>query len=336
MDPWRRNLNRLNSSRQPSQGWQVRRADAAKWGKITLLCAAAVAIWLMLQNRPVRLDGSAPAVTGADAGIDDTGNGEMRTDGATARTEGEGLFQQERYAEALPLLLPLAEAGNSDAQCMVGKILAEGRGGVGVDLIEGAKWLDLCLRDPDGLNRSDEEASELMDRLIATAGWDIVGEGKYRAFQWQQAASNTELGEPGSASELVLRDLAALDADGAFALGADLNAGRNMPVDYAKALQAFKHASELGLKEATFNVGLAYYVGKGVKADPGEARKWLDRAADAGFAEAALLLGVMAVRGHGMTADRDLSLSYLERADELGHPDAAAIRAAVAVGLVPN
>ncbi len=314
MDRWRRNVDKLNQSR-------TKDAKVALWGKAALvLCVVGVA-WFFMHEPTQSLEerNMAPSQMATTTPDND---------------DAQRLLAENKFAEALPLLLPRADAGEVWAQCAAGKILSEGRGGAEVDRIEGSKWLDLCIRDPaKNPETADDEAREMLDRLISDAGWDVVGEGKHRAFQWQQASWNTEAGEPGSASELVLRDLPNLSAAEAFELGADLNNGYSLPVDFAKALEAFKHAADGGIEEAMYNVGLAYYVGKGAKSDPFEAKRWLDRAADAGFAHAALLLGVMAARGHGMPASADTALAYLDRADELGDSDARKIREAVAAGV---
>lgn len=39
-------------------------------------------------------------------------------------------YQRQQYAEALPKLLPVAESGNAEAQCMVGTIYQHGYGGL--------------------------------------------------------------------------------------------------------------------------------------------------------------------------------------------------------------
>jgi TPR repeat protein len=317
VDPWRRKITRLNQSR-------ISDARVATLGKAALALGIGGVIWFTLQDRTETLeerDQMTPAATVASAEGDDA----------------RRLLARDQFADALPLLLPLADKGAVWTQCAAGKILAEGRGGVDIDLVEGSKWLDLCVRDPAmDPEKSDDEAAEMLDRLIKEAGWDIVGEGKYRAFQWQQAFYNTRKGEPGSAAEAVLRDLPNLSAEEAFELGVDLNNGHTLPVDFAKALEAFKHAADGGLKEAMFNVGLSYYVGKGVKPNPAEAKRWLDKAADAGFAKAAMMLGLMAVRGHGMKPSVDAALAYLDRADALGDPQARLLREAVAAGVVPK
>lgn len=314
MDPWRRNLNHIDRSRRSA-------ANVVLWGKIALALGIGAVLWLVVQVRTQVLEEPTMAP-------------ELNVSATPEMDDARRLLDQGRFADALPLLLPLADTGLVWAQCAAGKILAEGRGGVDVDLVEGSKWLDLCVRDPaQNPETADDEAGALLDRLITEVGWDIVGEGKYRAFQWQQASWNAEAGEPGSASELVLRDLPDLNAEEAFELGAALNTGDKLPVDFAKALEAFKYAADGGLKEAMFNVGLSYYVGKGVKPDPVEAKRWLDKAADAGFAKAAVMLGVMAVRGHGMKPSVDTALAYLDRADELGDPQAHLLRKAVAAGV---
>jgi TPR repeat protein len=313
----------MNESERPR--WPARAHDPAiaKWGKAALVGAAVAAVWFLLRDDTLRLDAGETAVPVPSLATD-----------STMTSDPYELYRRQQYEAALPLLLTQAEAGFSLAQCMAGKILAEGRGGVSPDRIEAAKWLDLCTRDTH--SEDDDEAREMLDSLIKTAGWDVVGEGKYRAFQWQQAYLNAENNEPGSASELVLRDLGAMDGDAAFALGTKLNDGNNSPVDYEKALRCFKRAAEFDVTEAHFNVAVAYYAGKGVKADPREALHWFKKAAEGGFAEAATMVGVMAARGHGMAPDIDMALTYLKRGADLGDSEAGLIRESVAAGNIPQ
>lgn len=322
MDEWRRKLTRRNRARA---GWHRPQASSMtpeKWAKIAIaLGVVIIALWFFSRESVVILrDQEMPAVS----------NGTSSDEPA----DGFQLYAQEKYGAAFRSLQPLADRGDGRAQCLVGKMLAQELGGHSVDRIEATKWLDLCIRNPDF--EGDDAARDLLDNIIQTAGWDVVGEGKYRAFQWQQADINTRNGEPGSASEFALRDLGTLGGDDAFALGADLNNGNNMPVDYEKALQCFRRAADFDIPEAAFNIGLAYYAGKGVKADPKEARHWLRIAADSGFAQAATLLGVMAARGHGTEQDIDAALAYLQLGAKLGDPDAPLLKEAVAQGSIPK
>jgi TPR repeat protein len=249
---------------------------------------------------------------------------------STSTPKMEALF----VPDSMQLLLLRAEAGDTPSQCRAGKLLAQGTGDIAADPIEASKWLDLCIRHPD--HERDDEARELMDDLIETAGWDMVGEGKYRAFQWQQRSLNAAREQAGTAGDSTLLDLAAMDGDAAFALGMKFNDGVDMPVDYEKALRCFERAAEVGIPEAAFNLGVAYYAGKGVKADPSQALDWFMEAIEGGFAKAATMMAIMAARGHGMDPDINLSLQTLKLAADLGDPQAPLIGLAIASGAIPQ
>lgn len=248
--------------------------------------------------------------------------------------DGFALYDQGKYAAALQDLLPRADQGDSRAQCLVGDMLARGPDGVAADHIEAMKWLDQCTRSVDF--DEDDSARQQIDQLIVTDGWDVVGEGKFRSFQWQQRQLNKEAGRPNGAPESVLADLPKMGGDAAFRLGAALYDGDDLPVDFEKAVPCFHRAAEFDIPEAAFNLGIAYYTGKGVKADPVTAKHWLQIAADGGFAKAATLLGVMAVRGHGSEKDVDLALAYLQQAIDLGDPDAAMLHEGISAGAEPR
>ncbi|MBK8161132.1 MAG: sel1 repeat family protein [Rhodospirillaceae bacterium] len=248
--------------------------------------------------------------------------------------DGFALYDQGRYDAALKDLLPLADQGDTRAQCLVSEILARGLGGVTPDHVEATKWLDQCIRSIDF--DEDDAARDLIDHLIVTDGWDVVGEGKFRSFQWQQRQMNNEMGRPNGAPESVLADLPTMGGDAAFRLGAALYEGDGMPVDFEKAVPCFHRAAAFNIPDAAFNLGIAYYTGKGVRADPVQARHWLQIAADGGFAKAATVLGVMAVRGHGSEKDVDLALAYLQQAIDLGDPEASMLREAISAGAEPR
>lgn len=320
MDEWRRKLERRNRARA---AWHRPPAPPVKidtWVKAALVIGAIVVVaWFMNRDSVVSLHEVESALI---------------SPAATQIPDGYELYRLEDYDQAYELLAPLAERGDGEAQCRIGKILLKGLGGHAIDQIEGIKWLDLCMRDPEV--EDDWEARDLTDDVINTVGWDVVGEGRHRAFQWQQADINSQNGEPGMASEFVLRDLETLGGEEAFALGSRLNDGLDMPVDYEKALRCFHRAAEFNVTDAIFNIGVAYYAGKGVKADPVVAKRWLQIAADGGFAKAASLLGVMAARGHGGEKDVDLALKYLQRAIELGDSDAQMLHEGISAGAEPR
>lgn len=258
------------------------------------------------------------------------------TQATTPAADGFALSDRGDYLAAAEILRPLAEGGDLRAQCRLGIALAKTAGNDRARQVEAVKWMDQCMRDPEHrYNDEDIAARELTDKFIKEVGWDVVGEGRYRSFQYQQARLNFESGAPNGASGFLLSEIPSMGGDAAFWLGVDLYDGNNMPVDYEKGFLAFQRAVEFDIPEAAFNLGLAYYVGKGTKADPVQALHWLKIAAEGGFAQAATMAGIMLARGHGAPQDIDAALAYLQRGAELGDPDAALIAAAVAEGNIP-
>lgn len=237
-------------------------------------------------------------------------------------------YGESECAQELRRLLPLAEQWDASAQFRVGQILGAGLGGVPVDLLEAAKWTDLAART------SDHAACTALQVMIDTHGWEIVGEGKRRAFRWQQELYNAEDGWPPEAPAAVLSILKDAVPKGlCFLLGADLTEGKNFPIDYEKAFRCFLFGAERdGCVHCTFNVGHAYYCGKGVKADPVRAIDWLKIASGRGYAKAAFQLAIMALRGHGMAPDKGAARSFCREAERLGHADAGKMIEAINAG----
>jgi TPR repeat protein len=323
MDDWRRKLQRMNERNSP------RSFFARHAGRTLSVGALLLTYWLVLpNNHPV----SPEEVTMPPSDAVGT-----NTPGTTPEADGFDLFARGDYLGASEILRPLAEDGDLRAQCRLGIALARIAGTDRARQVEAVKWMDQCMRDPE--HRYDEEdtvSRELTDALITQVGWDVVGEGRYRSFQFQQARLNFESGAPNGASDFLLSEIPGMGGHAAFQLGADLYNGNNMPVDYEKALLAFQRAATFGIPEAAFNVGLAYYAGKGTRADPVPALHWLKVAADGGFAQAATAAGIMLARGHGAPQDIDAALTYLRRGAALGDPDAALIAEAVAEGNIPH
>lgn len=324
MDRWRQKLTDMNARRRARVFPNILLRLSGPGPKIlgVLLVIVAVAV-LANRGTVIKLRDIEPMPNIATPAID-----------STPVIDGFALYDQGKYAAALQDLLPRADQGDSRAQCLVGDMLVRGPDGVVADHIEAMKWLDQCTRSVDF--DEDDIARQQIDQLIATDGWDIVGEGKFRSFQWQQRQLNREMGQPNGVPESVLADLPEMGGAAAFRLGAALYDGDDLPVDFEKAVPCFHRAAEFDIPEAAFNLGIAYYTGKGVKADPVTAKHWLQIAADDGFAKAATLLGIMAVRGHGSEKDVDLGLAYLQQAIDLGDPDAAMLHEGISAGAEPR
>lgn len=225
--------------------------------------------------------------------------------------------------------LPLANKWDAAAQYRVAQILGEGLGGGPADLIEAAKWIDLATR------KYHQAAAVTLQAMIDKYGWDIVGEGKRRAFRWQQEHYNAQAGWPAEAPDEILSSIADDAPTGTgLAVGIRLNDGNGLPADYEKAVRFFRFGAERdGCIECTYRIGYAYYQGKGIKADPVQAADWLKLAAKSGHREAILFLGVMAARGHGVARDTSAALYFLQQAERAGQPDAATLIRAINDGV---
>jgi uncharacterized protein len=243
---------------------------------------------------------------------------------------GIAYYRAGAYAQAFYTLLPVAQAGNGDAQCLVGGMLAAEVSGVPKNPVSAIKWLDIGIR----CAHTHDTASmrSLYADFMRKLDWRVIGLGRYRGFRWQQEFINTGNGEASEASPARLAGLADMTGPAAFELGVDLNEGQSGPTDYEKAFLCFRRAADFDMPEAVYNVALSYYAGKGVRGDAVRAIKWFQRASDLGFATAAVMLAFMSVRGHGLPVDRDAAARHFQRAIALGETNAEMMAEALAQG----
>ncbi len=87
-------------------------------------------------------------------------------------------YSHAEYAAALRLARPLAEAGNADAQYILGMAYLDGNG-LAQDLVESYKWFELVVRsgDEDAVLDRDDVAKKLKPDQLAAA--------KKRADEWK-------------------------------------------------------------------------------------------------------------------------------------------------------
>ena len=75
---------------------------------------------------------------------------------------GHAEYQQQRYSEALPKLLPVAERGNADAQTMLGTMYQMGLG-VEVDEEKAQSWYEKASRQGYGIATNNLAGMHLMN-----------------------------------------------------------------------------------------------------------------------------------------------------------------------------
>jgi TPR repeat protein len=155
--------------------------------------------------------------------------------------------QQEQLPK-LEAIRPKAEAGDPEAQRLMGAIFARGAG-VKQDYKEAAKWY----------------------RQAAEKG---------------NAAAQTALGELCEAGQGVPRNEAAAATWYRKAADQGYAPAQYAPADPAQAVKWYRAAAEQGDSLSQYNLGMRYMEAKGVAPDPVEAWKWLALAEAGGITDA--------------------------------------------------
>jgi TPR repeat protein len=186
--------------------------------------------------------------------------------------EGRTAYAAQDWRTAYREFLPLAKAGNPEAQTVIGLLYTQGHG-VWRNNTQAAQWLQLAAA------QGWTEAQEALGKLYH----DGVGVPKdpAQALQLFQAAATQGLA-------LAQYDLGVLYA-----------AGDDVPQDFHEAAHWFELGARQNLAAAQYNLGLLYQNGQGVKHDDQEARRLYQAAAAQGHALAQSNLGALYEGGIG-------------------------------------
>jgi TPR repeat protein len=161
-------------------------------------------------------------------------------------------MKQGNYALALRLARPLAEAGNAEAQAMVGNLYELGLG-VAQDHSKALGWFT---RAADQGNVTAETALGRMYSKGAGVQMDSV-----KAYRWFALAAKQG------------------DVDAQCAIGDLYSEGNRVPQDYGEAVKWYRIAAEMNNDAAQAKLGLMYEIGKGVPQDYVQAHMWFNLAA---------------------------------------------------------
>jgi len=113
------------------------------------------------------------------------------------------------------------------------------------------------------------------------------------------------------------------DAEAIYKLGYSYHHGKHgYPQNWAKALEFYHRAAELGHPRAMGNLGNAYYYGRGVEVDKHKALEFYHRVAELGNADAYFNIGCAYFNGDGAKVDKKKAVHYWKLAAELGSADA--------------
>ncbi len=228
----------------------------------------------------------------------------MRDDAAVHM--GASLFAQAASAEAenvepdyeaaLRWALPAAEAGDTEAQLMVGFIYA----------------------NPVWGQRDDAKARPWFEKAVqAGAPQGHLGLG---LTMLRQAAGD-------ASDEAVAHLRVAADAElpkAHYYLALLYEMGVNLPADPARAAEHYGIAAKANISNAQAKYGFMLFNGIGIKANQVEGESWLRRAGLAGDPEAAALVAEIYARGDGkLPPNYAEAAAWFRTAAELGHKHSA-------------
>lgn len=186
---------------------------------------------------------------------------------------GMAAYERGDFTTAMAEWLPLAEAGDAEAQYRVGRLYGRGEG-VNEDKAEALVWYELAAGQ---------------DHPVATSAL-----GLYSERGWGVPISQQE------AFEHYLRAAELGDSVSASIVGELLWFGTGVSEDKAKAVGWFRVAAEYGDPTSQNNLGVAYSEGSGVGQSDEEAFYWFQRSARQGNPLAQGMLAVSYKYGMGV------------------------------------
>lgn len=196
------------------------------------------------------------------------------------------------------VLIPAAEAGDANAQNIVGDAY-DGGNGVERDPAKAREWWTKAAE------QGFAKAQYNLGRMLAQ-GSDGIEADHAEAERWLTAAMDQD------------------NADAFNEMGRMWARGDGRAPDPAKALEFYRKGAALGSRAAISNVGAAYAVGEGVEVDYAVAFENLSRAAALGDPQALHNMGVMYRNGYHVVADKLAAVFYLSAALDAGYDRAAA------------
>lgn len=200
------------------------------------------------------------------------------------------------YQAALQVLIPAAEAGDANAQNIVGDAYDTGSG-VDLDHVQAREWWTKSA--DQGFSKAQHNLGKMLSE-----GRDGVEPNYAEAEQRLTAAAEQANGD-------AYNELGLMQA-----------LGRGGPVDHEKAIAFYTNGYELGSTIATSNLGAAYATGQGVEVDYGKAFEFSTIAAERGDGQANHNLGVMYRDGLHVAANAWVAFLMFREAQSEGYAKA--------------
>lgn len=254
---------------------------------------------------------------------------------------GREAYRAGNHARALNLLLPLARAGDPEAQSLVGRTYLDDQyDNPCRSVSEGLYWLEQA-EDRDGIRAAYELGMQFKyghhdlrrDRARAAESFERARALAEPAAEAGSAEGQFVLGSMFWHGNGVRRNarrglhwlrLAAEqgDIEHQVTLGEELWWRSDTIGSLEEALDWTIKAAEQGHAGAQYHLGASYAVGDEIGMDYRKAAKWYRRAGKQGSAEAIYNLGTMYLDGEGMKPVPAKGLELLDRAADLDFADA--------------
>jgi TPR repeat protein len=195
---------------------------------------------------------------------------------AASYEDGKKAYLDKDYAQALKILKPLAENGDSQAQVTLGIMYDFGHG-VSKDPGKAIEWYI----------KAAEQGIPVVQHDVGVKyfqGQGVEQDYLKAAYWWEQSA-NAGL------------------ADSQFNLGLLYYRGIGLEIDYQKASSLFTSAAEQDHPHAQYSLAVMYAFGQGLDKDYEQALKWFRKASAHNVAQAQFNLGVFYENGYGLKED---------------------------------
>ncbi len=208
----------------------------------------------------------------------------------------DGSAAEPDYEQAQRWARPAAEAGQAEAQALLGYLLTSGPETM-QNQVEADTWYRRSAESGCGQGWLGLALSILRDAK------DDAARAEGAAAMAKAAAANVPLG--------------------VFLMGSLSEAAIGVERNLEAAARFYEASAKLGVRQGVARWGLALLEGRGVPKDPVNGESWLRRAALAGDAEAAALVGDMYTRGGDLPPNYAEAATWYTRAAENGHRVAA-------------
>lgn len=209
--------------------------------------------------------------------------------------DGRNAYITGDYNKALVVLKPLAEAGDPNAQKIMGIMYDYGQG-VAKDPKQALYWYTLSANQGDPAVQYQVGAKYFRG--------DGVQQDYHEAAKWWKLAANGG------------------QVDAQFNLGLMYYRGLSVEQNNQRAAELFRNAAEQGHSYAQYSLAVMYSFGQGVTKDYDAAFKWFTKSAQQGVAEAQFNMGVYYENGYGVEKRPEEAKLWYERASAQGLKEA--------------